>query len=74
MSMWEALNIENKVEGILLHAEGHPDEHHFGSPFMTAYQLAIAYAHLYPDDVQNLGLPLGGEGTGVSNSFSQYLA
>ena len=48
MSKWEELDIENKVIAILRQAEGHPEEHHFGSPFLTAYQLAIAYARHVP--------------------------
>jgi len=74
MSKWEELDIGNKLIAILRQAEGHPEEHHFGLPFLTAYQLAIAYAQLYPDDVLNLGFPVGGEGIRQRNSLAQYLA
>lgn len=74
MSKWEELDIENKVINILRQAEGHPEVHHFGLPFLTAYQLAIAFAQLYPNDVQNLGFPVGGEGIGRRSSLAQYLA
>ena len=73
MSAWEDLDIENKVINILLHAEGHPDEHHFGAPFLTAYQLAIAFAQLHPGDTQVLGFPVGGEGIGQRSIDSWYL-
>ena len=72
MSNWEELDIENKIVDILRRAEGHPDEHHFGLPFLTAYQ--IAFDHLYSNDVENLGFPVGGEGIGQRNSLAQYLA
>ena len=29
---------------------------------------------MYPNDVQNLGYPVGGEGIGQRNSLAQYLA
>ena len=74
MSKWEELEIEAKVIDILRHAEGHPEEHHFRLPFLTAYQLAIAFAQRFPNDVQNLGFPVGGEGIGQRNSLAQYLA
>ncbi len=74
MSKWEELDIENKLIDILRQAEGHPEDHHFGSPFLTAYQLAIAFAQLYPDDARSLGFPVGGEGIGQRNSLAQYLA
>lgn len=74
MSSWEDLDIENKVTDILCNAEGHPDEHHFGAPFLTAYQLAIAFAQLHSDDTQSLGYPVGGEGIGQRSSLAQYLA
>ena len=74
MSKWEELDIENKIVDILRCAERHPEEHHFGLPFLTAYQLAIAYAQRYPHDVQTIGFPVGGEGIGQRNSLAQYLA
>ena len=75
MYKWEKFDIENKVIDILRHAEGHPQEHHFGSPFLTAYQLAIAFSQLYPDDFQSLGYEnVGGKGIGKRSSLAQYLA
>jgi len=74
MSKWEELDIENKLMAILRNAEGHPEDHHFGSPFLTAYQIAISFAQNHPEDVQRLGFPVGGEGIGQRNSLAQYLA
>jgi hypothetical protein len=74
MSTWENLDIENKITDILSNAVGHPEEHHFGLPFLTAYQIAIAFVELYSDEAQSLGLPVGGEGIGQRSSLAQYLA
>ncbi len=74
MSKWENLNIEDKLINILRHAKSHPADHHFGPPFLTAYQLAIAFTQQYPDDAKSLGFPVGGEGIGQRNSLAQYLA
>lgn len=74
MSAWEELNIENKIIEILSNAEGHPEEHHLNPPFLTAYQIAITFAELYPDNVQSLDYPVGGEGIGQRTSLAQYLA
>jgi hypothetical protein len=41
---------------------------------LTAYQIAIEFARLYPDDATKLGSPIGGAGTGQRNSLAQYLA
>ncbi len=49
-------------------------EHHFGRPYLAAYQLAIAFAHEAPEAVAALGYQIGGEGTGERNSLAQYLA
>jgi hypothetical protein len=74
MSKWEELDFENKIVDILRDAERHPVEHHFGLPFLTAYQIAISFAQRYTHDVQTLGFPVGGEGIGQRNSLAQYLA
>jgi hypothetical protein len=41
--------------------------------YLTAYQLAIAFAAAYPAETAALGLPIGGAGTGQYNSLSQYI-
>ena len=70
---WQDLQIADKVRAILgdIH---HHEEHHFGDPFVTAYQLAIEFALRYPVETQKIGMPVGGAGTGQRNSLSQYLA
>ena len=51
-----------------------PGGHHFGRPFMTAYQLAIKLDRAHPEVGRALGVEIGGNGTGSRNSLAQYLA
>ena len=74
MSLWQQLNIEDKIIRILQNVPEADPEHHLGRPFLTAYQIAIEYANLHPQDVTQLNLPIGGAGTGQRNSLAQYLA
>lgn len=73
-SKWDTLEIEAKVTEILQSAESHQPGHPFGRPFVTAYQLAIVFASRYEDAARELGLPVGGVGTGTYTSLAQYLA
>ena len=73
MTVWATENVEQRIHEVLTAvAEGVPG-HHFGPPFVTAYQLAIALDRQYPEIREALALELGGEGTGERQSFSQYL-
>jgi hypothetical protein len=76
-SIWESENVLSAVTEALgdVHVNN-PQGHHFGKPFMTAYQLAIKIDHRHPHIRQALGpdVKLGGEGTGTHHSFAQYLA
>jgi len=74
MSEWEDLRIQSKVEGILGPVSRENQEHHFGVPFMTTYQIAIDYAQQFPEDLQRMEYEVGGSGTGVHYSLAQYLA
>jgi len=74
MSEWEDFNIQSKVEGILERATRGSQEHHFGVPFFTAYQIAIDYAQQYPGDLERMEYEIGGKDTGVHFSLAQYLA
>jgi len=73
MSKWEEYQIAEKILQIL-DVESIPEGHHLGRPFMTPYQIAIAFKERYPDDFKKMGMPLGGKGTGQHTSFSQYIA
>ena len=72
MSFWVDNNIEDRINQILSDVED--EGHHFGRPFLTAYQLAIEFASRYPDIVARLGKQIGGAGTGEHTSIAQYLA
>ena len=74
MSQWEDLNIQASIEEILSTLPTFEPDHHFGLPFITAYQLAIEFAHRYPLELKRLHLPIGGKDTGQYYSLAQYLA
>ncbi len=74
MSNWRRHNFEEKVNQILADVRYHDPAHHFGRPFLTAYQLAIEFASRFPEDVERLGYQIGGEGIGERVSLAQYLA
>jgi hypothetical protein len=72
--MWDELEITANVIEILQEVHDNADDHHYGHPFMTAYQLAIEYVSRHPDVLVVLNLPFGGAGTGQHNAFTRYLA
>jgi len=74
MSQWENFNFEVRIREILRNVTYHEENHHFGRPFLTAYQIAIEFARQYPDDFRQIDLPIGGLRTGQHNSLSQYIA
>jgi hypothetical protein len=55
-SKWQSLDIENRIISILRDTESHQPDHHFGRPFITAYQLAIVFAQRHPQVVEALGV------------------
>jgi hypothetical protein len=74
MSVWGELEVESKVTDILRETP-HQEAHHFGRPYLSAYQLAIAVDRRWPEVRTALGnLPVGGLGIGTRNSLAQYLA
>lgn len=70
MSEWQDHGIEQKVTDILKSIKY--GDHHFGRPFITAYQLAIEFRRQHPGIMAQL--PVGGLGTGGQSSLAQYLA
>jgi hypothetical protein len=74
MSQWEELGIKSKLERILTSFSRKQSPSHLGIPFLSAYQLAILYAQKYPEDLQQLGFPVGGKDTGAWISLAKYLA
>jgi len=72
-SLWDELQLEDKIFQILS-VESHKPDHHFGRPFLTPYQIAISFKALFPDDFARIGKPVGGKGTGQQDSLAQYFA
>jgi hypothetical protein len=73
MSQWDQLQMDTKISQIL-NVQSHDPAHHFGRPFLTPYQIAIEFQRLFPPDVQTIGKPVGGKGTGQQDSLAQYIA
>ena len=73
MTIWEDYLLEDRIRGIL-EAASYDQDHHFGHPFLTSYQIAISFAELYPDDTESIGKEVGGKGTGLHHSLAQYFA
>jgi len=72
MSYWEEYNIGDRIHQIL--SDVGDEGHHFGRPFLTAYQLAIEFDSRHHDIVTRLDKEVGGAGTGEHTSIAQYLA
>lgn len=73
MAQWDDLDMDSKISQIL-RVQSHDPNHHFGRPFLTPYQIAIAFQEQYPQDFKTIGKPLGGRGTGQQDSLAQYIA
>jgi len=74
MSVWGEFEVESKITDILRETP-YQEAHHFGRPYLSAYQLAIAVDRRWPEVRTALGnLPVGGLGIGTRNSLAQYLA
>ncbi|WNV83489.1 hypothetical protein [Umezawaea sp. Da 62-37] len=73
MNVWNELDVEAKVfealEDVTIVNEA---GHHFGRPFMTAYQLALKLDHAHPHVKEQLGREIGGTRSG--HSLAQYFA
>ncbi len=74
MSIWEDLELETLVLEALANVSLASDHHHFGRPWITAYQLAIELERQRLDVVVQMGKPVGGAGVGERDSVARYLA
>ncbi len=70
MSIWVNEGIENKVISILKNIKS---DHHFGTPFVTAYQLAALFKSNYPTSTIS-NLKIGGKKSKAGFSLAKYLA
>lgn len=74
MSIWESHSVLDAVVEALNEVHlNNPGGHHFGRPYLTAYQLAIKVDAAHPEIRAALGVPLGGAGGGERSSLAQYL-
>lgn len=74
MSLWGQQDLTDKVVQILADVHCNNEVHHFGRPFISAYQIAIEMQRRFPGTVAEIGKPIGGAGTGQHNSLAQYLS
>lgn len=74
MTIWEQHDLTTKVVEVLHGVHCNNDQHHFGRPYITAYQLAIELQRVHPETADAIGKPLGGSGVGQHNSLAQYLS
>lgn len=74
MSAWEENQLEARIVEVLEAVPAwSPGGHHFGSAYITAYQLAVELEVRNKGLCKELGYELGGRGAG-DRSFSQYIA
>jgi hypothetical protein len=73
MAKWEQYDMESKIKEVLSDVRFDP-AHHFRRPFLTPYQIAIELTYRHPTICEDLGMELGGAGTGLENSLTQYIA
>ena len=72
MSIWQDHAIESRIREILASV---PDRrHHFGRPFLSAYQIAIAFDQRHPQAAALIAKPVGGRHTGRHDSLAKYFA
>ncbi len=74
-NFWGNNHLGQKIVEVLADVTytSNPD-HHFGRPFVTAYQLAIIFKERFPEKFSRFGHPIGGKDSGVQFSFTSYLA
>ena len=72
MSIWQCHSIEPRIREIL--ASVPHDGHHFGRPFLSAYQIAIAFEQRYRHEANLIAKPVGGKDTGRHDSLAKYFA
>ena len=74
VSLWEQHRMEERVRRVLEDVHlNNPQGHHFGRPYLSSYQIAIALDAEDPGLKHGLGKPVGGSGTGAHNSLAQYI-
>jgi len=72
-SFWQENAIGEKITQILKNVPEYAPRH-LGYPYLNAHQIAIEFAHRYPEIVGSTNYQIGGAGIGEHNILSQYLA
>lgn len=73
-SFWEDKDLGQKIADVLASVTYVEPGHHFGRPFVTAYQLAVLFKERFREDFNDFGHPVGGKGSRVQFSLTSYLA
>ena len=73
-NFWEDNDLEQKIVDVLADVMYIKPDHHFGRPFVTAYQLAILFKERYPEEYEQFAHPIGGKHSGMQFSLTSYLA
>lgn len=77
MSDWKKFDFEGKLQAILQSSEFRTKKaHHFDHPYVSAYQLAVAFERQYPELCQKLDKVIEGAGRGIEgkDSLTRYIA
>ena len=72
-TIWDTYQLGQKIVEVLGCIEYEVPDHHFGRPFVTAYQLAVLFKERFPEDFEKLRFPIGGKNSGVQFSLASYL-
>ena len=74
MTRWQQYYFLDRIRVILSDVHYVVENHHFGRPFLTPYQIAIEYSQRWDLDFIQIGLPIGGANTGSNSSLAKYIA
>ena len=72
MSIWHDHSVDSHIREILASVPESGD--HFGRPFLSPYQIAIAFDQQYEHIARLIAKPVGGTHTGRHDSLAQYFA
>ncbi|MBI5204930.1 MAG: hypothetical protein HZA11_08440 [Nitrospirae bacterium] len=73
MSIWNEMQVADRILAILREEVYPQEDHHFGRPFLTAYQIAIELHRRHSEIATRLDHPIGGRDTGLPYSLAQYV-
>lgn len=74
MSDWQEYSLQDKVVQILAAVPPYKADHHFGRPYLSAYQIAIKLRQEFWEEIAQMGRPIGGAGSGEPSPLAWYIA